>query len=136
MLSNQLDLFQNIVFSLFTVITYILIVLSILNVYNASKYLNIIDYYVRIYVCLFLIYRFNPLRDKNTVYKLTELDRKIAFSAGVFLITTTALNTYIKYAKTQFDVVVKKVNNNSTVYDNGIPANDNGIPTNAYVSII
>jgi hypothetical protein len=40
------------------------------------------------YVSLFLIVRFNPF----TRVSFNELDAKIAFSAGVFLITTTAIN--------------------------------------------
>ena len=47
---------------------------------------------MKIYVSLFLIYRFNPLRRVN----FTRLDAKIAFSAGLFLITTTAINTILK----------------------------------------
>jgi hypothetical protein len=54
------------------------------------------DYYVKIYVCLFLIWRFNPLRSN---IQFTELDRKIAFSAGVFILTTTALNQYLDDVK-------------------------------------
>ena len=59
---------------------------------SAPKYLDSLDYYIRIYICLFLIWRFNPLRSH---YEFTDLDRKIAFSAGVFVLTTTALNEYI-----------------------------------------
>jgi hypothetical protein len=50
------------------------------------------NYYFNIYLCLFLLWRFNPFRKLDT---FTELDRKIAFSAGVFIMTTTALNQYI-----------------------------------------
>jgi hypothetical protein len=38
------------------------------------------------------MWRFNPLR---THYEFTDLDRKIAFSAGAFILTTTALNQYL-----------------------------------------
>jgi hypothetical protein len=55
--------------------------------------LDYLDYYVRIYICLFLIWRFNPLR---STYEITSLDIKIAFNSGVFLLTTTALNQYLK----------------------------------------
>lgn len=55
---------------------------------NAPQYLNDMQYYVKIYVSLFLILRFNPFRR----IKFTELDAKIAFSAGIFLITTTAID--------------------------------------------
>jgi hypothetical protein len=42
------------------------------------------------------MWRFNPLR---THYEFTDLDRKIAFSAGVFILTTTALNQYLDSIK-------------------------------------
>ena len=55
---------------------------------NAPQYLDDLQYYVKIYVSLFLIVRFNPLKRS----RFNELDAQIAFSAGVFLITTTAIN--------------------------------------------
>ena len=55
---------------------------------NAPQYLDDLQYYVKMYVSLFLIVRFNPFRR----VRFNELDGKIAFSAGVFLITTTAIN--------------------------------------------
>ena len=38
---------------------------------------------------LFLIWRFNPLRKTPD---FTELDKKIAFTGGLFIISTTILN--------------------------------------------
>ena len=38
------------------------------------------------------MWRFHPFR---TNYEFTDLDRKIAFSAGLFILTTTALNEYL-----------------------------------------
>ena len=79
--------YQEIAFDSFIIITYLLIFLYILGVSPTAKsHLDIIDKYVRIYICLFLIYRFNPLR-KN--YDFTTLDRKIVFSAGSFMFATT-----------------------------------------------
>jgi hypothetical protein len=59
---------------------------------SAPQYLDNLDYYVRIYICLFLLWRFNPFRKLD---KFTNLDRRIAFSAGLFILTTTALNKYL-----------------------------------------
>jgi len=56
---------------------------------NAPEYLYILQTIVKIYVSLFLIYRFNPFRH----VKFTQLDTKIAFSAGLFLLGTTALDS-------------------------------------------
>lgn len=70
---------------------------------NAPQYLNDMQYYFKIYISLFLILRFNPFRR----VKFTELDAKIAFSAGLFLITTTAIDkiliTYINEIKQYLD---------------------------------
>ena len=93
----KLNKFQERMFTIFIYVSYILIIISALNLsQTAPKLLSSLDYYVRIYICLFLLWRFNPLRKIDT---FTNLDRKIAFSAGVFILTTTILNNYIEYAK-------------------------------------
>jgi hypothetical protein len=48
-----------------------------------------------------LIWRFNPFR---TYYEFTDLDRKIAFSSGLFILTTTTLNKYLLF----FEDKIKK----------------------------
>lgn len=94
---EQLNKWQERMFDIIIYITYFLIILSSLGLsQSAPKYLQSLDYYVRIYICLFLMWRFNPLR---THYEFTNLDRKIAFSAGAFILTTTALNQYLNYIK-------------------------------------
>jgi hypothetical protein len=93
---------QEKLFDIFIIISWILIIISALGFsQDASKFLQDLDYYVRIYICLFLIWRFNPFK---THYEFTELDRKIAFSAGMFILTTTALNQYLE----NFKNVIKK----------------------------
>ena len=53
--------------------------------------------------------RFNPFRK----VEFTELDRKIVFSAAIFIFTTTAINsllvTYLKKIKGYFVQKAKKV---------------------------
>jgi hypothetical protein len=91
--NKHINEYQETFFDLFIIISYILIFISFLGLsQNASTFLNSLDYYIRIYICLFLIWRFNPFR---TIDKFTNLDRKIAFSAGLFILTTTALNSYL-----------------------------------------
>jgi len=88
-------------------ISYFLIIISFLGFSKtAPVFLENIDYYIRVYVCLFLIWRFNPLRH---VEQFTDLDRKIAFSAGMLIITTTVLNQYILYVKQKIkNVIINK----------------------------
>ena len=96
---------QNHLFTFTIIISYILIFFSALGLSSiAPTYLKILDYYLRIYICLFLILRFNPFRKyfsiyKNSDEKFNDLDRKIAFSAGLFILTTSILNTYVDELK-------------------------------------
>ena len=56
-----------------------------------------VAFYMRIYICLFLIWRFNPLRQffVNKPIVFTNLDRKIAFSAGLIILSTTVIKEYL-----------------------------------------
>lgn len=98
LISNEkLNYIQTVFFNLFTTFSYLLLIISLLGIsQTATEYLVKLSYYIRIYICLFLIWRFNPFRSN---YEFTDLDRKIAFSAGVFILSTTALNKYLIYAE-------------------------------------
>lgn len=85
--------FQERIFNRTVYITYALILLSYLGLSQyAPKFLYDINYYFNFYICLFLLWRFNPFRRLD---KFTNLDRKIAFSAGLFILTTTLLNDFL-----------------------------------------
>jgi len=91
MFDKNIDLheFQTQAFSFILYLTWFLYFAIVFGLSaNAPQYLNDLQYYVKIYVSLFLILRFNPFRR----IKFTELDGKIAFSAGMFLLATTAID--------------------------------------------
>jgi hypothetical protein len=103
--NSKLHKWQERLFDIFIYVSYFLIIISSLGLSNsAPKYLQSLDYYIRVYICLFLMWRFNPLR---THYEFTDLDRKIAFSAGVFILTTTALNQYLDDFKNKIQNIIK-----------------------------
>jgi hypothetical protein len=107
---DKVNEFQERFFTIFIYISYALIFISFFGLsHSAPKYLETLDYYVRIYICLFLIWRFNPLRN---IEKFTSLDRKIAFSAGLFIITTTALNKYLVYIQHKAKKIILNNNQN------------------------
>ena len=104
--NRKLNDYQDKFFNFFIIILYLLVFSSFLGIFNnAIDYLKDLDYYFRIYICLFLIWRFNPFRSN---YFFTNLDRKIAFNAGVFIFTTTVLQKYIPY-------ITNKIQNNKYV---------------------
>ena len=89
MFSKSIYSFQNLIFNIIIIFSYTCGALIVLGVYpNAATYLANVDYYVRIYVSLFLLLRFNPFRHIT----FTDLDRKVAFTAGIFIFTTTIVN--------------------------------------------
>ena len=68
------------------------------------KYLSRLESGIKYYVCAFLLLRFNPLTHKPARSAATaEFDRRIAFSAGVFLLLTTTVTSvaaaYVERAK-------------------------------------
>ena len=98
----KLHKFQEHIFDFTFLIIYILYFAIALGLSaTAPKYLSFLDYYVKIYVSLFLIWRFNPFRH----VKFTSFDKKIVFNAGIFvLFATTSINEIlINYVKKQFN---------------------------------
>jgi hypothetical protein len=92
MFSKTLHEIQQNFFTIVIMITWLLYIIIALGLSaSAPNYLNDLQYYTRIYVSLFLILRFNPFRR----VKFTELDRQIAFSAGIFLLGTSAINSFL-----------------------------------------
>lgn len=91
--NKNIHIFQINVFNIIIYLTWILYIAILFGVSSkAPQYLDDLQYYVKIYVSLFLIYRFNPFRR----VKFTGLDAKVAFSAGVFLLTTTTINSILE----------------------------------------
>ena len=90
---KNVHVFQYKVFTIIIYLTWALYIAIALGLSaKAPQYLTDLQYYVKIYVSLFLILRFNPFRR----VKFTNLDAKIAFSAGLFLLATTAIDSILK----------------------------------------
>ena len=90
---KNLHKFQDRMFDIVAYITWGLYIIVALGLSaNAPEYLDNLQNFIKLYVSLFLIYRFNPFRR----VKFTSLDAKIGFSAGVFLLATTALNSILQ----------------------------------------
>ena len=96
--------FQNRMFDIILYITYILYIAIALGISaNAPEYLGTLQGYTKLYVSLFLIWRFNPFRR----VRFTELDGRIAFSAGMFLLTTTAFESIATYYLNSIKQIVR-----------------------------
>jgi hypothetical protein len=93
--SKKIHKAQDKFFDLFIILSYISYGLILLGVSTQKpEYLIYLDNIIQVYISLFLIIRFNPFRKLT----FTNLDRKIAFSAGLFLFTTTTINSvFVSY---------------------------------------
>lgn len=74
-------------------LSYILYIVAFfqLDFYN-PKYLDYLDEFMKYYVILFLLIRFNPF----VKFAFTEFDRTIVFSSAIFLLTTTTFSNIAK----------------------------------------
>lgn len=85
--------FHEFVFNSALYLSYFLYIVAYLQIgYYNPKYLDMLQVYMKYYVTIFLLIRFNPFTN-NT---FTEFDRKVVFSSAIFLLTTTAFNEYAK----------------------------------------
>jgi len=77
------------------VFTYVLITFVILGLggSNTREYLSNLNYFMKLYVCLLLIVRFNPLAST----KFTDFDKRLVFTSALFLLSTTTLEEIIVY---------------------------------------
>ena len=97
-ISKDVHMFQHKLVDLIqyiTIILYIAIALGLSTL--APEYLDYLQKYLKIYISCFLIYRFNMFR----TVQFTDLDRKIAFDAGVLLIGSDIVNYIFKNYSTQ-----------------------------------
>ena len=66
---------------------------------HRTELIELLDTIMKYYISLFLIIRFNPFYKT----KFINFDKKVVFSAGIFLLTTTALGQYAK----KFDFIAE-----------------------------
>ena len=65
---------------------------------TAPEYIHTLESYVKVYVALFLVLRFNKYTGTSN---FTPLDRKIVFSAGLVVLSTSALGWLVDSYKKQ-----------------------------------
>jgi len=90
----DLDKIQNKTLDIIIFITYFLYISLALGIYFISpEYINWLHNIVKLYICFFLLYRFNPWRHRQC----NHLDKRVAFAAGFFLLSTTIFENILTY---------------------------------------
>ena len=84
--------------SLFNYVSSISVFLIVIGysgiIFINPKYVSVAHTFILYYICLILLIRFNPYATKNN---FTDFDKKIAFTAGIILFTTTIAKQLTAY---------------------------------------
>ena len=83
---------QNILFDIALIIWSVLLMLTYFQVVeSAPYYLDLVNTGIKLYISLFLLWRFNNFRK----VEFTSLDKKIIFNAALYLLFSTVLVKFI-----------------------------------------
>jgi hypothetical protein len=75
-------------------ITYVLYAITYLGLMSINhKYIEILNIITQLFICVFLLVRFNPLRD----HELRKYDAKIIFGSAILLGINLIGNVYIDW---------------------------------------
>lgn len=105
------------VFLTFNYLTYLLYFVVYFNIWQtAPVYLNNINFFLKIYVSLVLLYFFHPFRK----IKFDIFHRQLIFSAALFILSSVSLSAFIyhlKLTKDQVDNIGRGVRNEVKSFD-------------------
>ena len=65
----------------------IMFLLSFLHLKNQPVYLSDLNLLVQVFICIFLLYRFNPFKKS----KFTAFDKEVVFDSAVYLLLSSLL---------------------------------------------
>jgi hypothetical protein len=90
----------------FDILTFIIIILFIIGVFTKqpSTFL-FVNFFIKILLALYLIYRFNAYRKNKIIF--TDLDKKICYSAGVYIIVISFFDigqAYVNEFRSKIDL--------------------------------
>lgn len=78
-------------------VSYLLFFIAFTGIVSISpNYLTSLESWIKYYVCFIILIRFNPFIAEKHLKDNTEFDRRIAFSAGIFLFLSTSLVNIVK----------------------------------------
>ena len=91
-----------------TILSIILYLFVLFGVFQfAPAYLVYLTSIIKIYISFILLYKFNPFRNTITI---TNVDKKMIFSSGVYLLLTTTIGDYLVAYKDEFETnLVNKI---------------------------
>jgi hypothetical protein len=82
---------------------YILYIISFIGIWNnAPQYISYLDYFIKVLVSSVLIFYFNPISN----YQFNKFHKDIAFDAGILLLLSLSLNTFVNNIKSIYSSTI------------------------------
>lgn len=78
------------------------------EMYEVSEYIDVLNFYFRMYICLFLIVRFNPFRK---FHSFSEFDRQVVFTSALLILTTIGVTKIRDYIQEFTDLIQNEFTN-------------------------
>ena len=85
-------------------VTYAIVLVGLVE--TEPSYLTSIEYYVKVYASIFLIWRFNPYWHTR---HFTEVDRRIVYSVALFVLTTSVLKHVVDQYRPQIKATLRRI---------------------------
>ena len=80
------------IYQILTSVSFALYIISAIGVYDtAPQYILYIDIALKLFIGLFLIFRFNPL----VKIQINDFDKQIIFSAGIFILLSSTITSFM-----------------------------------------
>lgn len=76
------------------------------EMYEVSEYIDVLNFYFRMYICLFLIVRFHPFRK---YHGFSEFDRQVVFTSALLILTTIGVTKIRDYIKQSSNLIQSKI---------------------------
>lgn len=86
--------------------TYLLITAIILGFGKdrSSYYLSTLNYFMKIYVCVLILLRFNPFVST----RFSEFDRRLVFTSALFLLSTITIEEIMVYYEQANSIILNQ----------------------------
>ena len=89
--------------------SYIFLIISTLGLSKyAPEYLDELNIFIKLFICGFLIYRFNPIFGTEI---FDEFDKNIVFDSALYLLSTSLIINALEILKKRFNHVIEKFQN-------------------------
>lgn len=96
----------------YTYLKYIFYILLFITIFTTSKYapeyLDELNIFIKLFICSFLIYRFNPIFGTDTFEKF---DKDIVFDCALYLLSSSLIINAIEIFKKRFNKIIEHYEN-------------------------